>query len=141
MLFRYFRQHRRAGLAGVLMLLWPAFLPSQDRKAVGLIPEFRTLAFSADGKLLAAGSGEPEEPGVLTVWNVATRKPLLTHPEKRGIPSVAFSPDGKLLAVGAFEDECRLIDVAKVHHRSGATAKASRLAKNTSAVNSGLALV
>jgi WD40 repeat protein len=112
-----------------MILFWPALLPSQDSKAAKMIPEFRTLAFSADGKLLAAGSGEPEEPGVLAVWNVATRRPLFTHHEKRGIPSVAFSPDGKLLAVGVFEDQCRVIDVTtgKVHNLLPGHGKAARV--------------
>jgi WD40 repeat protein len=75
-------------------------------------PAIRALAFSPDSKLLAAGSGEPEDPGVLTVWDVAARKPRFTHREGRGIPAAAFSPDGKVLAVGCFDEHCRLLDAA-----------------------------
>jgi len=73
---------------------------------------FRCLAFSADGALLAAGAGEPDDPGVLTVWDVAARKPRFTHREERGIPTAAFSPDSKLLAVGTFADHCAVLDPA-----------------------------
>jgi WD40 repeat protein len=75
-------------------------------------PAIRTLAFSPDGLWLAAGSGEPDEPGELVVWNLNTRKPQFIHREKHGIPSVAFSPDNTRLAVGIFTDECKLLDPA-----------------------------
>ncbi|MGA6152774.1 WD40 repeat domain-containing protein [Stenotrophomonas sp. NPDC087984] len=56
------------------------------------------LAFSPDGKTLAAPAGQG-----LSLWNVATRKPraiLLTGgkgPEST-VRDVAFSPDGRLIA-------------------------------------------
>jgi WD40 repeat protein len=72
----------------------------------------RIVAFSADGKLLAAGTGEPDQEGTATVWDVATRKPLWTHREKKGIPAVAFTPDGKSLAIGSYDKSAKLLDVA-----------------------------
>jgi WD40 repeat protein len=102
--------------AVVWLCLFPAVALGQpdppSRAEAGLPPEVRTLSFSPDGKFLAAASGEPEDPGLLTVWEVATRKPRFTHREKKGIPSVAFSPDGKVLAVGTFDENCRLLDAA-----------------------------
>jgi WD40 repeat protein len=113
-------------LAAVLTGLLPAATPAAP--ADEQPPGFRALAFSADGKLLAAGSGEPDEPGVLTVWDVATHKPRFNHREKRGISSAAFSPDGKLLAVGVFEDYCMLLDPAggRVLRRLPGHGKAAR---------------
>jgi WD40 repeat protein len=70
----------------------------------------RAVVFSPDGTLLAAAVGEPDDPGQVTVWEVATRKPRFVHRELRGTPAVAFSPDGKTLAVGTFTENARLLD-------------------------------
>jgi WD40 repeat protein len=72
----------------------------------------RAVAFSPDGKLLVAGTGEPEEAGTVTLWEVASRRRRWTHTEKAGIPAVAFSPDGQTLAVGTYGTAARLLDVA-----------------------------
>src|SRR5262245_42170646 len=58
-----------------------------------------SVAFSPDGKTLAAGSV-----GQLCMWNLATNRPLRTWRSPRGwsfINSIAFSPDGKTVAAGA----------------------------------------
>ena len=61
----------------------------------------RDVAFSPDGKLLAAGYGFSDEGGI-TIWNVADRSVvvnLLAGPKQTvAVPRIAFSPDGKLFA-------------------------------------------
>ncbi len=58
--------------------------------------EFTHLAFSPDGKRLAAASGH-----AVRTWDIARGKELLLpSPLLRGILVVAFSPDGKHLAFG-----------------------------------------
>src|SRR5271166_437456 len=101
-----------AGLS-VFLLAWVSVYgqPAMKGKSVRP-PGIRALAFSPDGKLLAAVSGEPEEKGEAIVWDLATYKPRFVHREAVGTPSVAFSPDGKVLAVGTFTDSARLLDVA-----------------------------
>jgi WD40 repeat protein len=74
----------------------------------------KALAFSRDGTLLAAASGDynaPERPGEIWIWSVATgkRNPLTTG--ERRVASVAFSPDGRALAVGSLESGIRLLGV------------------------------
>jgi WD40 repeat protein len=72
----------------------------------------RVVAFSPDGKLLAAGTGEPNEAGAVTCWDLTSRKVRWSHSEKTGIPGLAFSPDGKTLAIAVYDNAARLLDVA-----------------------------
>jgi WD40 repeat protein len=58
---------------------------------------FNGLAFSPDGKLLAAGGRQK----VVKVWRVADGKELLHIPAGTSeVVPLAFSPDGRFLAVG-----------------------------------------
>src|SRR5208337_2973347 len=80
----------------------------------------RSLAFSPDGKMLAAAGGPPQRGGEIKIWDVSSvvapgfspahaaledgatlLKTLLGH--KDCIYSVAWSPDGKLLASGSYD--------------------------------------
>ena len=61
-----------------------------------------SVAFSPDGKTLAAGYGVGGGGGVV-LWDVAARKRLVDEPlpvKEGAVWSVAFSPDGKTLAAG-----------------------------------------
>jgi|GEM_PF-3344637 len=81
------------GRAGALL----AKLPNDDQR-------LQDVAFSPDGRLLAAGYGFYDEGGV-TVWDVASRRRVATllggSWSEAGIERVAFSPDGKLLAAAS----------------------------------------
>ena len=60
------------------------------------------MAFSPDGKTLAAGYGGVGGGGVV-LWDVAARERLhgrAARREEGDVTSVAFSPDGKILAAG-----------------------------------------
>src|SRR5262245_48796751 len=70
----------RASVAGLRFLSVPT--PAQDPLGV------RTVAFSPDGKLLAAGTGQPKDQGAVTLWNVATGKQIWKHSETNGVPCV-----------------------------------------------------
>jgi WD40 repeat protein len=97
---------KRLGFAVLFLLPAAPAARAQDPPAV------RGVAFSPDGKRLAAGSGDPKQPGRVTLWDVATRRRLWTHAEKGGVPAVAFSPDGGTLAVGTYAGAARLLDAA-----------------------------
>lgn len=66
-----------------------------------------TATYSADGKLLAAGSYAF---GTIKVWDLATMKERVTLHGQSPVQSVTFSPKGKLLA--ATSGELRVWDVA-----------------------------
>lgn len=76
-----------------------------------------SVAFSADGKLIAAAGGDEtrlSRPGVAKIWNVADgsdAKALDVVPEKCAV-AVAFSPDGSALYVGDMNDRVTVFDLS-----------------------------
>ena len=61
------------------------------------------MAFSPDGKTIAAGYGVDAGDGGVVLWDVAARKRLADEPlpvKEGDVRSVAFSPDGKTIAAG-----------------------------------------
>src|SRR3712207_1945997 len=74
-----------------------AKLPNADQR-------LQDVAFSPDGRLLAAGYGFFDDGGV-AIWDVASRKLVATllggSWSKAGVERVAFSPDGRLFAAAS----------------------------------------
>ncbi len=73
------------------------------------------IAFSQDGKLMAAGGYDKEKGNYFArLWEVETGKELRRFMHGKngyGIRSLAFSPDAKTLATGADDARLRLFDV------------------------------
>jgi WD40 repeat protein len=74
------------------------------------------VAFSADGRAVAAGSGEKDyayRPGEVLVWDAATGKQtaVLTG-HTSGVFAVAFAPDGRTVASGSGDGTVTLWDAA-----------------------------
>ena len=62
----------------------------------------KSVAFSPDGKTIAAGYGDSTGGGVV-LWDVAARTAAGDDPlvvKEGDVTSVAFSPDGKTIAAG-----------------------------------------
>ena len=90
---------------GLIVLSWKAvghILRTQDSLTVkeGWV---YSVAFSADGRAIAAGCTGNDFIGRVVLWDAATRKRLMEEPlavEEGVVLSVAFSPDGKKIAAG-----------------------------------------
>lgn len=79
----------------------------------GLVNQVRALAFSADGKLLAAAGGNPAQFGEIKIWRVSDRTELFSFRGHRdNIFAIAFSPDGARLATCSYDKLVKLWDVA-----------------------------
>jgi WD40 repeat protein len=85
-----------------------------------------SLAFTADGKQLAAGCAQGQGsgagvPAAVKLWDVTTRREGLTlqEGERGNLTSLAFTADGKTLAGGSrLAGTVRLWDVATGHERA-----------------------
>ena len=90
-------------------------LVEPDGRAVASLPghaeTVRAVAFSRDGKLLAAAGGQPGRGGEVKLWDIASRKELRAikgHADC--IYAVAISPDGKLIATSSYDKLIKLWD-------------------------------
>jgi WD40 repeat protein len=103
------------GEAGTVRL-WDVTTGAETATLPGYMDEVyrhvHAVAFSPDGRLLAAGGG-----GAVRLWDVGPApgkaprlRRLLRYPE--GVQAVAFSPDGKLLASGGGDGTVRLSEAA-----------------------------
>ena len=69
------------------------------------------VAFSSDGKLLAAAAECADKKGAIVIFDVASGIPRLVHPEDAGIRAVAFSPQGGILAIAGVSPLVKLLRV------------------------------
>jgi WD40 repeat protein len=83
----------------------------------------RAVAFSKDGKRIAAAGGVPAEKGEVIIWDAAARSKLNTiEGHSDAIYAAAFSPDGSTVATSSYDKLIKLWD--------GATGKEIRTLKD-----------
>lgn len=71
------------------------------------------IGFSRDGKIVAAGAGEPGLIGETTLLSTARGEVLRTlRGQKDSVYSLRLSPDGSILATGSYDNTIALWDVA-----------------------------
>ena len=93
------------------VLLWKADGSELVARLIGLAERIESVAFSPDGKKLAVTGGLPARMGEVQVWDVATRKLLLSAPATLDtLNGASWSPDGSKIAFGADDNSVRAID-------------------------------
>lgn len=88
--------------------LWEATTGKEVARLLSDIKGVEAIAFSPDGKALAAGGWGDEK---VTIWDLPTRRRLTEL--KTGssfVTSMAFSPDGVTLALGTYQSGIRIFN-------------------------------
>jgi WD40 repeat protein len=87
---------------------------SEDGGESVFVDRVLSLAFSPDGKLLAAGGGEASRSGQLTIWNVADAKLVREFSDAHSdtVYGLEFSADGKFLASAAADKFVKVFNVS-----------------------------
>jgi len=108
---------------GYPVLLWDAATGKEMGRIYGSNSRIRSLAFTPDGKTLAAASSD----GRILLWDLATSKEKLcitAHPDNidssfRSSPGIAFGNDGQTLVSASTDRTIRLWDAVtgKEHGR------------------------
>jgi WD40 repeat protein len=92
--------------------LWDVASGGELRTLSGHSRAVYSVAFSADGRILASGSRDT----TLKLWDVASGSELRTlSGHSSPVDSVAFSPDGRTVASGSYDKTVKLWDVASGH--------------------------
>jgi WD40 repeat protein len=100
---------------GYQVLTWDAKTGKEGQRFEGLRDNLRSVAFSPDGKLIAAASSD----GAIAIWDAANGKEHLyikAHPEHadsafHATPSIAFAPDSKTLVSASTDRTIRWWDM------------------------------
>src|SRR5262249_43905136 len=105
---------RRAGAKGI----GPGGVRLGDARAGRLIrrlgnpiDQIMAVAFTSDGRRVAAGGGSPDGKGVVRVWDAATGAPVWSVADHAAeVLAVAFAADGSALASGDADGVIQLHD-------------------------------
>jgi WD40 repeat protein len=116
------------------VMVWPGGGRGEPQTYRGPEYWYTSLAFSADGRRIAAGTNER----TIRIWNVADNsRGLVLRGHRGGVRHLAFSPDGRRLVSGGDDSTVRVWDTAAgpvTYTVSTATAFAARLSADGGSV-------
>lgn len=93
--------------------LWDVESRAAGKKLTGHAGQVRCLAWSADGRQLAAGGGKPGESGEVRVWDVAAGKLNVGMTEHRDVvEGVAFSASGDAIISASMDERALAVQLA-----------------------------
>src|SRR5262249_4626436 len=107
-------------------LIAPPMVQREPNVGASWRDQLKSVAFSADGKLLATANGDQ----TARIWDVSTGSEIARiHPKNTGVASALLSPDGKLMAtassgMGARGENVDLWEAPDLHlafHQQGAS--------------------
>jgi WD40 repeat protein len=94
------------------VLVWDLASGKLARRIGGLTGQVRALAFSPEGRTLAAGVGVPGRAGAVALVDFQNGAATTLEETKDEMLAVAISPDGKSLAAGGTDAVVRVWNVA-----------------------------
>jgi WD40 repeat protein len=78
----------------------------------GVVEQAVSVAFSPDGRFLAAGSGAPSQSGRITIWELGSETPVrIIDQHSDVVYGLSFHPDGSRLAAGDAARQLKIWDV------------------------------
>lgn len=82
-------------------------------RLVGEVPRIESVAFSKDGKFLAAAGGSPAEYGAIQVWDPGKKEIVKAYKlSSDSLYGLSVAPDGLSVAAGAADKVVRRINLA-----------------------------
>lgn len=82
-------------------------------RLVGKSERIESFSFSPDGSRLAVTAGDPGSEGEVQIWDVASRKQVLSHKVTEDtLYGASWSPDGQLVAFGCSDNTVRAINAS-----------------------------
>jgi WD40 repeat protein len=101
---------RRIVLTGVVLVLPIRSADSQQTALTApAAMAIRQIAFSPDGRNLAAACGSPNQPGCLALWDWEAKRLVFVHDEPTTVTNVSYSPSGRFLAIGLLGPAAKLL--------------------------------
>lgn len=104
---------KRLAISGTRVTIWDVATGKQTHFLQTTQAPGRALAFSPDGKMVAAGDARSSKEGCARLWNVESGEPIrVISGIESGVTRLAFTPDGKSLLTLSRLSSIQLWDLA-----------------------------